>query len=409
MLTGVNLFVFMDRKIIAVVVEPIKQELGVSDAMMGAMIGLAFSLTYSIFGFPMARLADRGLRVRVMTLALAFWSAMTVVSGLVVSATQMFLARLGVGVGESGGQPPAQALVAEYFPLESRTFALSIFVVGAYLGSSVGSSLGGYLGETYSWRHAFYVLGFPGILFALLVGLTVREPASKPRPPETDSRNTLQAAVDLLRRPAFRNLMLGAGILYFSSQGAASWHPTFFLRTHGLSLAQSGNLEALMTFLPVVAILVMGYVTNLLYVRNPIWLMRIPMLSAAAGVPFFLMLYLAPTWQLASIGYAIAQILIGVYSGLFLSTMQALVWPHERALAAAVLMFCSVLVGLGLGPLVVGLISDLLRPTYGQDSLRWALVICKIVPVWGVFHLWLASRTFLEEIKGEAPRPSSAH
>ena len=131
------------------------------------------------------------------------------------------------------------------------------------------------------------------------------------------------------------------------------------------------------------------------------------MVSATAAIPFFLALYLAPSWQLASWGYGVAQLLIGTYSGIFLATMQALVWPHERALAAAILMLCSVLIGMGLGPPTVGLISDLLRPGYGADSLRWALVICKALPLWGVFHLWLASRTFLAEIKGSTPTGAS--
>ena len=163
--------------------EPIKAELEVSDAMMGLMVGFAFALTYATFGFPMARLADRGLRVRVMSIAIAVWSVMTALSGAVTSAGQMLMARLGVGIGEAGGQPPAQALVAEYFPLESRTMAMAVFVTGLYFGSFVGSGLGGYLGETYGWRVAFYALGAPGLLFALVVGMTVREPALSPRRP----------------------------------------------------------------------------------------------------------------------------------------------------------------------------------------------------------------------------------
>ena len=158
-----------------------------------------------------------------------------------------------------------------------------------------------------------------------------------------------------------------------------------------------------MTALPIVAILAASVVMVRLFKRDPAWLLRLPMIGAAASIPFFFGLYLAPTWQTGAASFAVAQLLIGTFFGLFLATMQALVWSHERALAAALMMFFVVLIGHGLGPPTIGLLSDLLRPRLGNESLRWALVIGNFLPFWGVFHLWRASRTFRAEVKLDAP------
>ena len=401
LLTGVNIFSFMDRMIIAVLLEPIKQELQISDGQVGAMVGMGFAATYVLCGFPMARIADRGVRVKLITVAVTFWSVLTMLSGAVTNAMQMLIARLGVGVGEAGGQPPAQALVAEYFPIERRTVALGVFSTGAFLGSFLGASMAGYLGETYGWRSAFVALGALGLPFALLFGLTVRELPLPQQPAESESRNFFQALAAMLRRPAYRNVMIANGILSFTSWGANTFNPAFFLRTHGLSISEAGNVQALASVLPVASILLVSFATSRLFKRNPMWLIWVPMIAATAAIPFFLGLYLAPVWQLSAASYAVGQVLIGSMFGLFLATMQSLVWSHERALAAALLMFFAVFLGMGLGPVAVGLLSDALRPQLGSDSLKWALVACQLLPVWGVFHLWLASRTYRDELKGD--------
>jgi len=407
LLVGVNVFNYMDRKLLAVLVEPIKADLQIGDTMMGLMLGFAFSLTYSVIGFPMARLADRGFRVRVMGLALGAWSAMTVLSGFVQTATQMLIARIGVGIGEAGGNPPAQALVAEYFPADSRGKALTVFVSGAYIGGFIGGAAGGLLGDVYSWRTAFIALGIPGLVFGALVLATLKEPSIRKRTSAAGSvgpRDNLIGAIwELFRRPAFRHLMIAVGILYFSSQGAQAWHAAFFMRTHGLSLTEAGGIEGIASLLPAISVIFAGYLTDRLYRRDPTWQVWLPMIATAASIPLFLALYLAPDWKIAALSYIGAQAFAGIFSGIFIVSVQSIVWQHERSLAAAMVMFSASLIGLGAGPLVVGLLSDLLYVSLGDASLQWALVASKVLPVWGIFHLWRAAQTFRNEIKVEAP------
>jgi MFS family permease len=319
---------------------------------------------------------------------------------------QMLIARIGIGIGEAGGNPPAQALVAEYFPADARAKALTVFVSGAYLGGFLGGIGGGLLGDSYSWRTAFIILGIPGLVFGILILATLREPpthkvVSTERSGSRDSENLVGAILELFGRHAFRHLMIAVGILYFSSQGAQAWHAAFFMRAHGLSLAEAGGIEGFASLLPVFSVILAGYLTDRLYRRDPTWQVWLPMIATALSVPLFLVLYLAPEWKVAALAYVGAQTFAGVFSGIFIVSVQSLVWKHERSLAAAMVMFSASLIGLGAGPFVVGLLSDILHPSLGEESLRWSLVLSKFLPIWGLFHLWRAAQTFRSEIKDE--------
>ena len=205
--------------------------------------------------------------------------------------------------------------------------------------------------------------------------------------------------------------MIAVGILYFSSQGAQAWHAAFFMRTHGLSLAEAGGIEGIASLLPVFSVIAAGYLTDRLYRRDPTWQVWLPMIATTASVPLFLSLYLAPDWRLAALSYVGAQAFAGIFSGIFIVSVQSIVWQHERSLAAAMVMFSASLIGLGAGPFVVGFISDLLHASLGEASLRWALVASKLLPVWGLYHLWRAAKTFRDEIKEETEvqSPATAH
>lgn len=405
-LMGVNLFNYMDRSILGVLIEPIKQELQASDTQMGVLTGLAFAIFYAVCGFPIARLADRGLRVRVIAWAMAIWSVMTVVSGLATAYWHMLLARIGVGIGEAGGNPPSQALLADYFPIEQRARAIAFFVAGAHIGIFLGTLLAGYIGHAYGWRMAFIVLGAPGVAFALVVRFTVREAAPRGKAEAVGSPlrsgSLWQATAHLFRGRAFRHLMIAVGILWFSNVGAGQWHAPFLQRSHGLELDEVGLLLSLLSIPSLVAVMVGGFAADRLAKRDAAWQVWVPLLGTLVSVPFLLGFYLAPDWRWAFASAVVAMLAAGVFAGVLLAAVQGLVGPHARALAGAILMFSSNLIGVGLGPFAVGVLSDALAPVFGPDSLRWALVAMKVLPLWAVYHMWLAARCFNDELR-EAP------
>ena len=406
LLMGVNLFNYMDRSILGVLIEPIKEEMHASDTQMGILTGLAFAIFYAVCGFPIARIADRGLRVRVISIAMATWSAMTVLCGMAGGYWQLLLARVGVGVGEAGGNPPSQALLADYFPLEQRARAIGFFVAGAHIGIFLGTLLAGYIGYEYGWRAAFIALGLPGVLFALLVHFTLKEPPPRGQIESLDSPlrsgSMWQAIAHLFESRSFKHLMIAVGILWFSNVGAGQWHAPFLQRSHGLDLKEVGFLLSFLSIPSLIAVLGGGFLADRLAKRNPTWQIYVPLLGTLISIPFLLGFYLAPTWQLAFASACLAMLSSGVFAGVLLAAVQGLVGPHARALAGAILMFSSNLIGVGLGRFAVGVLSDLLMPIFAQDSLRWALVIMKVLPFWAVFHMWLASKSFIGDLR-EAP------
>ena len=406
LIAGVNLFNYMDRQLIAVLIDPIKADLGATDAQMGLLTGIAFAFFYATFGFPMARWADRGSRVRVLTVALAAWSVMTVVSGFATRFSHLLLARMGMGVGEAGGGPASQALIADYFPVEQRSTALAIYVLGASVGILIGGFFGGLIADTLSWRAAFWIIGAPGLLFAILIRLTLKEPPRRGlaggKTDPLEGASLWRRIRHLFRTRAFLHLMLANGILTFSNIGAAYWTAMYFVRSFDLTLTQAGGLTGVIGGIAGTASIIGGGVlTDRLAPRSRIWLIRVPMLAAILALPFHFGYYLAPTWQFAFLFGFGAQIFAHTFPGGLLSSVHALVGPHERALAAAMIMFCASVIGLGLAPLAVGIVSDSLEPSLGSESLRWALVCMQFAPIWGALHLWLASRSFLEELPAD--------
>ncbi len=408
-LMGVNLLNYMDRAILSVLIQPIKMEFHASDTQMGILTGIAFALFYAIFGFPIARIADRGVRVRVIAWAMAIWSAMTIISGMAGAYWQLLLARMGVGIGEAGGNPPSQALIAEYFPLELRSKAIAFYIAGASMGAFLGIFSAGYLAEEYGWRSAFYVLGAPGLIFALVVRFTLKEPPVRNTPEESGSPlrsgSMWQAVRHLFKGRAFTHLMIAIGLLWFGNVGAGQWSAPFLQRSYGLSSKEVGILLSLLAVPNLISVLAGGFIADRMAKRNIVWLIYVPFLSTLTSVPFLLGFYLAPNLELAFTSLIIASLLSSAFAGALLSAVQGLVGPHARALAAAIMMFVSNLIGIGLGPFAVGVISDFLQSYLGQESLRWALVSMKVMPLLAAYHLWLASKTFTEELR---ERPTEA-
>jgi predicted MFS family arabinose efflux permease len=393
---------FVDRQLISILIEPIKAEFGASDAAMGILTGFAFAIFYTVAGIPVARLADLWLRRSVIAIGLAVWSAMTALTGLSRSFTELTLARIGVGIGEAGGTPPSHALLSDYFPPERRATALGIFSLGVPLGTLVGYSLGGWIGEHYGWRAAFVWIGLPGLVLALLVRLTVREPRRggyEAARHAGGSATTGEVLRHLRALRTFRWLVPAVSLASFSGYGFAIWKPVFLMRVHDFSMAEAGLWIGLLSgatgFL---STLLGGFVADWLARRDPGWALRLCAVSVLAALPFQLAFLLWPDPIVALLVFVPGGLVGGMWPPPSYAATQNLAPPHMRALASAILLFFLNLIGLGAGPFAVGLLSDVLAPGFGAESVRWALVIPLALNLVGAFCYWRASRSYAAEL-----------
>jgi predicted MFS family arabinose efflux permease len=396
---------FIDRQILTILVEDIRKEMELNDTFIGLLTGPAFALFYTFMGIPIARWADTGTRRTIIALALFVWSAMTTVTGFARSFTELAIARVGVGIGEAGGSPPAHSMISDLYPPERRGTALAIYSLGIPIGGGLGALLGGYLGQAYGWRNAFLIVGVPGILMALLVRLTVTEPQretiASAQPGTTESIGEVLRFMGKL--PSFVHMAIGASLHALYGYGAAAFVPAFLIRVHHMTKPAVGlwigvtalSIGVLGTFLG-------GAISDRIAKHDPRWYLRVPAIASAIGIPFAFLFYLWPDTATA-LAVSVPGILIGgVYLGPTFAMTQTLVRPQMRALASAILLFIINLIGLGLGPLLVGRLSDALRPTYGDDSLRYALLIVVVIGAsWATIQYLLAARTLEKDLQAK--------
>jgi predicted MFS family arabinose efflux permease len=395
----VYVFNFIDRQILSILMEPVRLELGLSDTQLGFLSGIAFALFYATLGIPIARIADRTSRTGVISICLALWSLMTAVCGLAQSFWQLLAARIGVAVGEAGGSPPSHSLIADYFQPSERATALGIFALGVPIGVMFGLFVGGWANEFLGWRITFMLVGLPGVALAVVVWLTVREPrrtSGAQRPPEVSIRDVFGF---LWSQRSFRYMALASSVHAFVGYGIAQWYPVFFIRSHGMSTGEVGTYLAFViglfgglgTFLG-------GYVADRLAARDRRWYMWLPLLATGFATPFFFGIFLAPTFGMAFLYMMIPTMLTSFYLGPVFSMTQGLVPPAMRATAAAVLLFIVNIIGLGLGPQFAGILSDLLRPTFAADSLRYALLIMSMFTLLGAVLYGFAARSLRDDL-----------
>ena len=402
LLFGVAVLNMLDRQILGMLVVPIKAEFGVSDTAMGFLTGPSFALFYALAGIPIARWADRGVRRSIISLGLTIWSGLTLASGFVVDFSQLVVARLGVGVGEAAGTPPSHALISDYFPPERRTTALAVFTIGASTGVAVAHLAGGWVSELWGWRMVFVVAGVPGLVLALLLRFTVREPprgrfeggAAAP------SGEDWRGAVGLLARiPSYRHLVIAASLHSFAFSGSMIWYPPFLTRVHGLSPGEIGTTLALYSSLPAgVGIFVGGLATDRLYRRNVRWLQGYAGLTILAFAPFALgfLFFADRSWALGSL--VVSAFLMGTSTPGIHVTTQALAPARMRSLASAINLLLLSLVGAGLGPFFVGVMNDYLEPTLGAEAVRYTLSLVALTAVWSSFHNWMSSRHLVQDL-----------
>ena len=408
-LLAVYVLNFVDRQILSILAEDIRKEIQLSDTALGVLSGIAFALFYTFAGLPIARWADTGTRRSIIALALFIWSGMTALTGLATSFAQLVAARVGVGIGEAGASPPSHSLISDLFPPERRASALAIYSLGIPIGGALGSILGGYLGQKYGWRTAFMAVGLPGALLALVVRLTLREPRRGASEPglQRASNGSGESVGDVLRfmsrLPSFLHMAFGASLHAFYGYGAAYFVPVFLIRVHHMDKLQVGawlGLIALTT--GVVGISLGGLISDRLAERDARWYMRVPAIASTVAIPFAFVFYLWPDPTTAILLSIPGTLLGGVYLGPTFAMTQSLVRPQMRALASAILLFIINLIGLGGGPLMVGIVSDALKPTYGVESVRYALLwIVTLGAAWATLHYLLAARTLPRDLQAK--------
>jgi MFS family permease len=394
---------FLDRQVVAILLQAIKRDLDLSDTQLGAFSGIAFAALYSTLGIPLARWADRGVRRSIIALSLCVWSGMTALQGLAPSFLWLVAARVGVGVGEAGCSPPAHSLISDLFEPRRRATALSIYALGIPIGGAIGLAAGGWLRETFDWRTALMIVGLPGIPLALLVRLTLREPTRGwwEGGRSVHAAPPLAEVVRVLRsRPAFLHMAIAGALHALYGYGAAAFNPAFFERVHGLAPLEIGYwLGAIAATTGVLGTFLGGWLTDLASGRDPRWYAWLPGWGTLIGVPFVFVFYLWPEGYGALALAALPAVLGGLYLGPTFAVTQALVPPHMRAQAAAVLLLILNLIGMGLGPQLVGVASDLLAPRFGDESIRWALLgTVAAGALWATGHYVIAARTMREDL-----------
>jgi predicted MFS family arabinose efflux permease len=370
---------YYDRYLLAILIEPMRRELGLTDTQIGLLGGFAFAAVYCTAAIPIARIADRGRRVGVLALALAFWSAMTSLTGLATGYASLVLLRLGVAVGEAGGLPSSHALVVESVPKARRAAALSVVGFVSSLGVSGAMIFGGLVAEHWGWRGAFFLAGLPGLALALLIWLTVPEP-TRPQSGPAGSANFGPGLAEglriLRRRTSFVYFCAGTAFGMIAAFAFNIWVPSFLMRSFGLGAgAVSATYSLAFTVGSLAAALAGGFLYDLLVKRDPRWAFWLQALSFGAFLPLGLLFLFAPTYGMLLALTPVIVFVTNLYSTPAYALVQNLSGARLRSTAAAVFMLVANLVGFGVGPSIVGFLSDQLAPAAGADSLRYALAI----------------------------------
>lgn len=384
MLAVIYVFNYIDRLVISILIEPIKLEFGISDTQIGLLSGVAFAIFYTLFGLPFGRLADRIGRKPVIALACIGWSAMTMLCGLATSFAMLLLFRIGVAVGEAGGTAPSVAMVSELYPAKQRSRALSVFLMGPSLGAVLGLGLGGWIAQTYGWRTAFIAIGAPGVLLGLLLLLTVRAPRPAAQAGAGTAEHWRSTLRSLLATPSFLLIVAAGTLAAVMGYAIGTWNPSFLIRSHGLTMQQAGLLVGLGGGIAsTIGTLLCGALTDRLVARDPGWQLGIPIIGCLISIPFGLAFYLWP----AGIAFHLGSLPVPTAVLFYLAFSFSAIWwsvpcfgaishlfpPHRLAQATAIFVMAMTLLGVGLGPIVVGGLSDLLSPGFGHEALRYAL------------------------------------
>ena len=399
----------MDRsQILAASLQNIKREFAASDFQMGLLTGIPFAVFYSVMGIPIAAWADRSSRRNVLALAVGSWSAMTGIFGMAVNYAMLFAARVGTAVGEAGGSPPSHSLISDYFAKSRRGTAFAIYALGVPIGSSLGAAFGGWGNQHLGWRMTFILAGVPGIVLAVVMRLTIKEPprglsdgvsrAAAERAPVPGMFEVLRT---LWQKRSFRHLTLAAALHSVVWYASSAFNNAFLQRSHQMSAGEAGYWIAVLSAIAGVGTFLGGFAADRLSVRqnDRRWYLWVPGVATLLCVPFQFLAYLSTDRAVVLPSFVGLMFMAAMFFGPSFAMTQALATLRMRSVATSLLLFIQTLIGYGLGPSITGLISDQLRGSYQQNSLRYALVIIGVVNIWAALHYVLAGRTVRQDLE----------
>ena len=396
----------IDRAILALLLEPIKKDFTLTDTELGLLGGLAFSIAYSVLGVPLGAWADRWIRKNVLAICITVWSVSTALCGAAVGFYSLVAARVGTASGEAGCSPPAHSLIADYFTLEKRATALSFFALGIPAGTALGSWIGGFGNDAFGWRWTFVLGGLPGVIVALLVWFTIKEPprglsdekphrAAAPAPPFFETIRVLA------RKKSFVNLTLAAAMHSVAWYSGSVWNAPFLQRSHEMTSTAAGSALGTIALIAAIGTFSGGILSDRLskWSGDRRWYMWVPGLGCLLMIPFQFLSYLGGDLFYVLPSFAIMLVLGSLFFGPSFAVTQGLAAPRMRAIAASFLLFMQTIIGLTVGPWLVGLVSDHLMPSLGEDSLRWALVLVQLWNIWAAIHYWVGSKSLRQELE----------
>lgn len=389
-----------DRMILSILFPEIKAEFGLSDTQLGMLGGMSFALFYATMGLPIARLSDQYSRKVIIIVSLVIFSLMTAFSSVAAGFISLLLLRIGVGIGEAGVNPASHSIIADYFPPQRRGLAMATLALGGSFGMMLGFVGGGFVAEAYGWRIALVSVGLPGLLLAAVMARLLKEPVRgtfevEKVPP---SPTILTTAVAMWANPAMRHLIAGSIVAGMLGYGITQWLPTFFMRTHAFSQSEAGMVIAgMFGILGAIGALVAGKWFDRLSIRGFQYGMRMIALAPFFSIPFFVAGLLTDNLNTALLLFIVPGFMANFFLGPTLAMVQTLSPVHMRAVSAAIKMLCLNLIGLGLGPLLVGVLSDFLTPRFGEDALSVSLACFTLLGLWGSLHFWLCGRALAKQ------------
>jgi MFS family permease len=401
-------FNVIDRSsVLSIVLPSIKRDIPASNLLLGLLGGLAFSLFYAVLGVPLARLADRWSRINVLTLSIALWSAATAACGLAWNYLSLFTARAFTAIGEAGASPPSHSLISDYFPRSKRATALAVYAMAVPIGAAIGSVVAGWLNVRYSWRVTFALVGIPGVLFAGLAWLTVKEPprgysdgpTAKPRP---EAPPFLAVFKFLIARNSFMHMSVAAALHSLVWYSGSVWNGSFFQWRHEFDPQQAGSYLAIFQLIGAVGSFAGGFLSDRLSVRHndQRWYMWVPGIACIVMVPFQFAAYLSHDLAVVvPITFSTMFLLASMFFGPSFAVAQAVATVRMRAVSASVLLFIQTIIGYTFGPMIVGWLSDLLTPSVGRGAgIAYPMAAFGILNLWAALHYLLAARRYRQDL-----------
>jgi MFS family permease len=397
LITAVYTLNLFDRGLMFMLLQPIKVDLRLSDTQLGFVTGIAFGMFYATLGVPIARWTDRGNRVTITSLAIGLWGLTAMACMFVTSYVHLLLARIAAGVGDSGCQPPTYSLIGDYFPERAeRTRAMYVWYMAGPLSCLISFGSAGWLNERYGWRLAFFVTGLLGLVLAVLAKLTVAEPRQMSGTRADEARPApFSAVIDTLwRQPSCRHLTIAMILIFTVGQGALTWQAAFMIRNHGMGTAELGLWMGVITGVGGLASLLLGwYVVSRWFGNDEQGQMRLVGIAVASAAPIFVAFLTVPRKEQALGALLLQTIVFTGFTTPIYVLLQRLVPAAIRATVLMVLLLLANLIGMGIGPLLVGTLSDLLRPHWGEDALRFAMLMMSFLWLWAAYHLFRVGRT----------------